>query len=155
MILYLVQHAESKSRSEDPAKGLTDRGFFTTRKTAHYMAGLNVTRPSVIFHSGKKRAEQTAMILKDELNPPKGFMPTNGLAPDDDPNYWAEKLKHETTPIMLVGHLPHLERLASLLINGDGEKKVVDFKNAGIVCLHRGRGMHWWMEWIITPDLVR
>ena len=37
--------------------------------------------------------------------------------------------------IMLVGNLPHLSRLVSLLLTGNPEIEVVRFRNAGIVCL--------------------
>ena len=155
MLLYLVQHAECKPEEEDPERSLTDNGFFHIRKTAHFMAGIRMKRPAQILHSGKKRAEQTAFVIKDTLHPPKGISAVKGLDPDDDPHAIMERLQKETAPLLLVGHLPNLKRLASLLLAGDGNKDLIDFKNAGVVCLKRDEGGQWSVEWAVTPDLLK
>ncbi|MDY7042246.1 MAG: hypothetical protein SVX38_15425, partial [Chloroflexota bacterium] len=55
--------------------------------------------------------------------------------------------------VMLIGHLPFLDRLASLLVTGDAERSVVRFRMGGIVCLvHEGE--HWAIGWMVTPDLI-
>jgi phosphohistidine phosphatase len=54
---------------------------------------------------------------------------------------------------MLVGHLPHLSRLAALLLAGDPERETVAFRNAGVVCLE-GQGGRFAVRWILTPELV-
>lgn len=62
MRLYLVQHGEAKSEAEDPERSLTSRGEEETRKISG-AAKRQGLRPSRIYHSGKKRAEQTAGII--------------------------------------------------------------------------------------------
>jgi phosphohistidine phosphatase len=52
---------------------------------------------------------------------------------------------------VLVGHLPHLGSLASLLLCGDKEKNVIDFKMGGVVCLKRLNDGKWSVEWMIVP----
>jgi len=54
---------------------------------------------------------------------------------------------------MLVGHLPHLSRLSSLLLVGDPEKNIIAFRMAGIVCLRREEE-NWSVSWMIIPDLL-
>jgi phosphohistidine phosphatase len=108
-----------------------------------------------ILHSGKTRARQTSEILADRLIPRGGVEAAENLAPLDDPVLWASRLQGETENLMLVGHLPHLTRLASLLICGDAEKKAVDFKNGGIVCLGRDGEDLFSVMWIVTPDMVK
>ncbi len=54
---------------------------------------------------------------------------------------------------MLVGHLPHLRRLASLLLVGDPEREIIRFRNGAIVCLVQGDG-HWLLQWVLTPELA-
>jgi phosphohistidine phosphatase len=54
---------------------------------------------------------------------------------------------------MLVGHLPHLSRLASWLLIGDPGKEILRFRNGGIVCLARAGG-RWLLQWILAPELV-
>jgi phosphohistidine phosphatase len=56
--------------------------------------------------------------------------------------------------VMLVGHLPHLARLAALLLTGDMAKNVINFKMAGLVCLGRRTGGPWALEWMIIPELI-
>lgn len=55
----------------------------------------------------------------------------------------------------LVGHLPHLQRLASLLLFGAAEKKNVAFAMGGIVALERDDAGNWSLRWMVIPDLIR
>jgi len=55
---------------------------------------------------------------------------------------------------MLVGHLPHLSRLSGLLISGDPDRKVIEFKNGGVVCLERDDEGNWSVVWIIIPQIL-
>ena len=136
MLLYLVQHAEANPEENDPSRGLSEKGLSDIRKTAHHAAGLSI-KIIQIFHSGKKRARQTAQILAENLNPDKGIAESDGLAPMDEPEIWAQRLLSAVEDIILVGHLPHMGKLAALLICGDKDKKAVNFKMAGIVCLKK------------------
>ncbi len=153
MFIYLVQHAKAKSEEADPARPLCEKGLSDITKTASYASGLN-TGINEIFHSPKLRAKQTAQVLADYLKPSKGLMETGGLKPNDDPAAWAERLRGMTDNIMLVGHLPQLGKLASLLLCGNADKNVVDFRMAGIVCLKRDENGAWSLQWMITPEIV-
>lgn len=153
MLLYLVQHAEAKREEEDPSRPLSEKGLADIKKISAYVEKLNL-RAARIFHSGKTRALQTAEILAQHLKPEKGISQTDGLAPLDDPQIWFERLFRITDDIMLVGHLPHLGKLASLLLSGDAQKDIVTFKMAGIVCLMRNENGEWSLQWMITPELV-
>ena len=106
-----------------------------------------------IRHSGKTRAEQTAAILGEALSPPGGVVAVSGLAPKDDVAPVAKALARELLPVTLVGHLPFLARLAGLLVTGDPERRVVQFRNAGIVCLTL-EGDRWLVTWILTPEMA-
>jgi phosphohistidine phosphatase len=152
MKLYLVQHGESKSKDMDPDQSLTEVGKRKTAKTAVWME----RRPieiSEIRHSGKKRAQQTAEIMAGHLSPTRGSMAGQGLNPTDDVLPVAESLDEQTEPVMIVGHLPFLSRLASLLLAGDPELNVVSFTNSGVVCLARVNEQ-WSVSWSIVPDLI-
>jgi phosphohistidine phosphatase len=153
MLLYLVQHAEAKKEEEDPERGLTDKGFRDIAGTAAYAKNLGI-RVSAIHHSGKKRAMQTAQILADYLKPEKGITQADGLAPMDDPEIWAKRISTMNEDTMLVGHLPSMARLASLLLCGDREKGMVDFKMAGIVCLKQFDDGRWAVEWMVVPEMI-
>ena len=152
MELYLVQHGEAKSKAEDPQRPLTERGREEVQRVAAFAAkaGLKVSQ---VRHSGKRRAKETASILAEHLSPAEGVLSISGLAPMDDVRPIAQILQKETAPLMLVGHLPFMDRLAGLLITGDPNRSVVRFRMGGIVCLE-GEGDDWAIKWVITPELV-
>jgi phosphohistidine phosphatase len=152
LAFYLVQHGEAEPKSVDPARPLSGRGRQDVQRVAAFAAqmGLDVQQ---IRHSGKARAEQTAAILGQALSPPGGVVEAPGLAPNDDVGPVADELRRELQPVMLVGHLPFLARLAGLLLTGDPDRPVVQFCNAGIVCLTRGEG-RWQVEWALTPEMA-
>jgi phosphohistidine phosphatase len=154
MRLYLVQHAEAKSKEEDPARDLTAKGQDDVRRVADFAGGLNLAI-SRILHSGKARAKSTAAILAARLQPTQGVSETDGLAPLDDPYIWAGRFSGLAEDIVLVGHLPHLAKLATMLLCGDREKDVVNFKMGGIVCLSRAEMALWGLEWMVIPDILR
>lgn len=152
MELYLIQHGEAKSKQEDPERPLTAKGVENIKKTARFFKqskGIDL-----IWHSGKKRAEQTAEILKETMGTDVYMEICQGLAPNDDISIIKEKIETaEQGSIALVGHLPHLSRLASELLTGNPEMEIIRFKNAGIVCL-LGEIQDWELEWIITPEII-
>ena len=153
MNLYLVQHAEAKQEKEDPGRALTEKGFADIEKTAKLLSSKLRPAINVILHSGKLRAQQTAEVLADHLNPAGGVRAADGLEPKADPAVWAGQLGSITENVILVGHLPHLSRLASLLLCGDVEKDIVEFKNAGIVNLTKDDRGNWKVQCIILPGI--
>lgn len=153
MFLYLVQHAEAKKEEVDPSRPLSEKGLQDINMIALYLSKLAL-RVHKIFHSNKLRAKQTAEVLSEMLKPVKGISETDGLAPLDNPNIWEERLKDIPEDIMLVGHLPHLGRLASLLLCNDPDKNIISFKMAGIVCLKRDEIKTWSLQWMLIPEIV-
>ena len=149
--LYLVQHGEAKREEEDPARPLTDRGREEAEKMAAYAARIGV-RVERIVHSGKRRALQTAEIMARHLKPVKGVEKADALEPLADPKVWAEKLKEIDEDLMLVGHLPHLSKLTSLLLTGREDAEPVKFRMAGIVCLERDEEGKWRVQWVVKPE---
>jgi len=152
MIVYLVQHGEALSSEQDPLRPLSDKGMADVRRMADYLkahAGVSVHE---VLHSGKERSEQTAVVLAEALNAPLGA--DHHLKPGDDPDWWAQHLKTRQKHVMLVGHLPHLERLADLLLAGKDGLSLVNFRNAGVVCLQRNGDGVWQLGWILTPAIL-
>jgi len=155
MNLYLVQHAESKLKEEDPQRSLSDKGRTDVEKVAVFVAEHTTLKVDRILHSGKTRARQTAEVLARYLNPPEGVSATEGLEPLVDPSIWANRLAEEKEDLMLVGHLPHLDKLAVKLICGDEVRSAVMFQNAGIVCLVRDDSSYWSLYWMVTPKMLK
>jgi phosphohistidine phosphatase len=153
MNMYLVQHAEAKSDQEDPLRPLSAKGHEDITRISIYLSQLNIP-VTKIFHSTKLRAKQTAEILFEHLRPGRGVSEADGLSPLDEPAIWAERIRDLPDGVILVGHLPHLARLASLLLCGATDNNIVSFRMAGIVCLKRDDAGSWSMQWMLTPDVV-
>lgn len=152
MEVYLVQHAEAISEEEDPARPLSDVGRRHAEAVAEMAARLGV-EVWQIRHSGKTRAEQTAEIMGAALDPGGSVLPVEGLSPLDDVEPVADELEGELQPVMLVGHLPFMERLAAQLIVGDDARPVIGFTNAAIVRLVK-KEEGWRAAWILTPEMA-
>ncbi len=151
MKLYLVQHGEAKSEAEDPERSLTTKGEEEVRGIARGTKRLDL-RPSKVYHSGKRRAQQTAEIIANALKLP--VEPTEGLNPNDDVRPWTERISKETRDLMIVGHLPFLEKLTSLLLCGDENARFVLFRYGAIVCLDQKEDKEWAVRWVLTPDMA-
>jgi phosphohistidine phosphatase len=153
MALYLVQHGRSLPREQDPDQGLSEEGLAEVKRIAGVAAGYGV-RPMAIRHSGRKRAEQTAGVLSEMLVPTGGEAEQiAGIGPVDDVAAIAGTLKTEDN-LMLVGHLPFMERLTGLLVAGSAERLVFKFQNGGIVCLDKNPGdRFWFVKWALMPRI--
>jgi len=152
MILYLVQHGRSLPKESDPERGLTDLGRVEVEKVASkaHRVGVRVTK---VIHSGKKRALQTAEIFATYLTPGTKPMWESGLNPEDNVEVFSETLA-EREDLLVVGHLPFMERLASYLVTGSQDKPVIKFRNGGIVCLEFEEGENTWViMWAMTPEI--
>lgn len=152
MEVYLVQHGEAAPESENPQRPLTARGARDVRLVAAFLSAVGV-RPGRILHSGKLRAAQTAEIMAEELRPRGGVGEMGGLSPMDPPDQAREAIERSDAPIMLCGHLPHLSRLASLLVLGRVDAEFIRFRMGGAVCLARDDA-GWRHAWSVTPDLL-
>jgi phosphohistidine phosphatase len=113
------------------------------------MAAAKSIQVAVIFHSGILRARQTAEILAEALRCVSDVQPLSGLRPQDDPAIAKAEIEAAERPIMLVGHLPHLHRLVSLLLSGDAESQAMEFPPATIVCCSNDTSK-WEMSWKLT-----
>jgi len=154
LLLYLVQHGKAKSKDEDPKRPITDKGESEIRKVATFIDENTHTNIKTIFHSGKLRAKQTAEILAERLKPSNGLEEATGLEPNAETSIWVKRLDEITDDILIVGHLPHLNKLTSRILGQVEDKKMVDFKNSGIVCLVRDELGLWSVLWVVIPELL-
>jgi len=153
MKLYLIQHAEAKREEEDPSRPLSEKGWEDIKKVKEYLKekGIKVKR---IFHSDKLRAKQTAEALSEVIYSSEGIDEEKGLAPLDDSNIWFYRLKTEMGDVMIVGHLPYLSILAGLLLSDDPERKIVNFKGSGVVCVKKDEAGKWSVQWMMIPEIL-
>ena len=153
MALFLVQHGQCLSKTEDPEQPLSPEVTAAVARIAAVAEGYGV-RPSVIEHSVKTRARQTAEILAGALRPPAGIRERTGLKPMDDIRTITERSRSEDHR-MLVGHLPFMEKLTAYLTAGTTERTVIKFQNGGIVCLDHNPGLDaWFIKWALMPEII-
>ncbi len=145
MKVYLVQHGEAMSKEEDPARPLTPRGRKDVESTAKFLNKMDV-KVAAIFHSTKLRARQTAEILASYLE--VEAKEAKELEPLAEPRIWVERIEKMEEDIIIVGHLPHLSRVASLLLCGE-EKEILSFHQGGVICLERKNG--WKVLFSVPP----
>ncbi|MGB7292606.1 MAG: phosphohistidine phosphatase SixA [Thermodesulfobacteriota bacterium] len=160
MYFYLVRHGEAKNELEDPLRPLSAEGRQGVERVTAYLSRLG-TRPEEIKCSEKLRAKETAEIIAGGLSIGDRVKAIKGLAPNDDVNPVADLLCSEERSLMLVGHLPFLSRLLSLLLITDSERSIVGFQPGTVVCLNRDDaikfptpGNGWMVRWVLSPESV-
>ena len=153
MKLYLIRHTQPKNAEEDPLRPLSDEGRETMKRVSEYAARLDLPL-SEIWHSRKLRAKETAAILAESLGITHKMKECDGLSPNDEVIPVRNQLREEKENIAIVGHLPFLLKLASLLLCGSEEAALINFKMGSMVCLDRDNDGYWAMDWMITPDII-
>ena len=148
MRCYLVRHGDALSAHVDPERPLSHRGREEVAALAQMALGRKV-QVAEICHSGIRRARETAEILASSLKPSCGVRQIAGLLPDDDPELGKAELELIDEPVMWVGHLPYMNRLAASLVGG---APAVEFIPATMICCSKS-GMRWRLEWRLAPAL--
>jgi len=150
MKLYLIQHGLSLSEEQDPQKPLSEEGKDETQKMGRFIKAEKICVAS-IWHSKKMRSIETVKIITEYIEK-TDINERVDLNPNDDVGKIKEELEAVRQDIMIVGHLPFLQKLASLLLFENEENDSITFKNSGIICLEYQE--KWKLLWKITPDLL-
>lgn len=154
MDLYLMQHGMALTEEEDPARPLSADGRAEVERVVARAKESGV-RVDLVLHSGKRRAEQTAGLLADalgaEVTSQEGLNPADPVAP------FGQRLAEPGLPsaVAVVGHLPFLDRLASLLVADDERAQAVRFRNAGLVKLVPKKDASGYsVAWALVPEIA-
>jgi phosphohistidine phosphatase len=154
MLIYLVQHGKAKTKEEDPNRPLTDQGKKEIEKITSLLKKLNINVES-IMHSEKLRAKETAKILAQSINSNKGIQEIPGLLPNDNIIPIATFINQKSNNLMFVGHLPFMDKLASLLIAENENNNVVAFQQGSVVCIEKNEDLQKYsVKWMVTPEIV-
>jgi phosphohistidine phosphatase len=145
---YLVRHGDALAAHIDAQRPLSARGREQVTELARLALGREV-QVAEIRHSGILRAQQTAEILAGYLTPARGVCQSAGLLPEDDPEIGKAELDAADRSIMLVGHLPHMNRLAALLVKS-AAPSTIEFTPATMLCCSKV-GALWQIEWRMAP----
>ena len=145
MVVYLVHHGDAVNPGVDPQRPLSRLGR-DQADTLSGRAAARGVRPDVIWHSGKLRARQTAEAYWRACNPLAEFCATRWMQPGD-PLRLADLLQVETRDLMVVGHMPHLDRLLRRLV--EAGPQAGSFPVNGVVAVERietGWAERWRLE---------
>lgn len=158
MRLHLLRHAEAAPGIPDAGRALTERGRAQVDRMAELMDWSFVSGLKQIEHSGLVRARQTAEQLLQRLGSKLPAQVRPGLRPNDEPVMIGLDLATCKEDRFLVGHNPHLGRLAGLLLARGGSEVALVVKKAGYLALERVRPAdkenpfgQWALLWMISP----
>ena len=158
MRLYLCQHGNALPKSDDPNRPLSDQGSKDVNRMASFLARSRLSLAGVV-HSGKLRAQQTALIYSDVLGAGRLVHECAYPISPNDPIEPLYKALLETAQIednvMIVGHLPYLNLLLSKLVAGDEAANCVQFEPGCVVALEKQANQTAWMiQWVMRPSLL-
>ena len=149
--LYLIRHGEAESERVSPARPLTDKGRNDTKKLAAFLKQ-SQAQAGIILHSDKLRAQETAQILQKLWCLKASLREEEGLNPNDDPQKILGKIERHSENLVIVGHLPLVERLLSLLMRWDESRVGVRFKEDTTVVLGKDTTSDWHIVLVVSPD---
>ncbi|MFN2240209.1 MAG: phosphohistidine phosphatase SixA [Thermoanaerobaculia bacterium] len=144
MLIWLVRHGEAEIRGQDDLRELTPEGSRAIEAIARRVADRS-DGIRAVYHSGKRRAEQTAAILAASIKLPAPLA-QELLRPNADPFEVARWIESFEGPVVLVTHLPLVERLAGVLISGSPEVPVLAFSTGTIAAIEK-EGGGWKLAW--------
>ncbi len=161
-LLYLVRHGiavDPSAKVSDAERGLTADGARKVSQMARGLRRLGI-RPDAILSSPLRRAEETAMLLAEELSPAQPVEVQPLLAPASAPNELLQALRAHRGAhhVVLVGHQPGLGELASYLLTRSVRLAPLPFRKAGVAALAvsalppRSPAS---LQWFLTPKQLR
>jgi phosphohistidine phosphatase len=153
MRIYLAQHGQALSKDIDPDRPLSEQGRQDVERLTVFLGDAGV-RVDVILHSGKTRAAQTATLLATAVLPTGQPQARTGLGPTDPLEQLAPELGFWSADTLIVGHLPYLGRLASLLLVSDPDRPTLAFQPGSLACLERDADGSWVLDWMLRPELL-
>ncbi len=153
MRVYLVRHGNAASKAQDPERHLSPRGRDQVRKVAAFLKPLDL-HVGAIWHSTKTRAGETAAILSAAVDAEEGLVERDDLAPNHDINTVRRDIDRAGEDLMVVGHLPFLDHLASKLLAGSDAAETLKFAEGAVACLEGDASAGRRLVWMVTPDLL-
>lgn len=153
MKLYLVRHGNAEPGANDIVRPLSREGIAEVKKVADFLKD-HECHVDVIYHSVRLRAKQTAQIIHERLKVKKILIERSGLSPDDQVEDVANFVEQQKNDIMLVGHMPFMGSLVSLLVAGEDRRNLVAFPTGGIAILEKKHGDVWLIVGIVDPKIL-
>ena len=158
MHLYLVQHGDAVSKETDSKRPLSEKGRKGVGQLASFLARSRL-QIAPVFHSGKLRAQQTALLYADVLGAGRLVQDSAyPIGPNDPISLLSNALTTDfasDASVMFVGHLPYMDRLVSHLMTGDEAARSIQFEPGCVIALERNEELSsWTLQWIMRPSLL-
>ena len=158
MRLFLLRHAEAAPGLPDAERALTKRGRSQVEKLVSALDWACLADIRAIEHSGLVRARQTAEDLARLAGLRAPLSIRAGMRPADDPRIVARDVVTSREDRLLVGHNPHLARLAGILLGAGTTEVSLVLKKCGFLALERadpvGKNLplgRWRLLWLMSP----
>ncbi len=149
--LYILQHGDAVPKDIDPERPLSEQGVRDIRILAMHMKNMDI-RLGKLFHSGKRRAEQSAGLIAEALSPEIEPVQADGLNPNDDPSVIVSDIEQINENVLIASHMPFVSRLCSTLLTGATEAEFASIPGT-LICLERTDGK-WRLAFMLRPDFL-
>lgn len=153
MTLYLVQHGDALSKDQDPQRPLSEKGRDDVRAMASFLAASGV-RAARVYHSGKPRACDTALLLSEGICNGVVEEIDHGLAANDSTDNLKTLAERWDDDVMVVGHLPFMGRMVANLVSDSPDGDIVTFEPGSVVALEKDGNGNWSVQWMLRPSLL-
>lgn len=133
MRLWILRHGQAEPyAAADAQRQLTEEG----RREARLMAGRLAGEPlDIILASPYVRAQQTAELVREQLQMRRAIVTVDWATPDDEPLAVLDRLAERSEArILLVSHQPLVGQLLSLAVDGHRQGHY-PMPTAGLACL--------------------
>ena len=153
MKIYLVRHGQALDEKLDPLQHLSEKGKSDAKKTADFLKRFRIKIEGIIS-SQKIRAIETAEIFASVLLPAVKVEQITGISPNDSAEAFLKNFKFNAKEIMLVGHLPFLSTLTSLMLSRELNRVKILYPTCSVVCLEQKGSDVWQLAFAINPELL-
>jgi phosphohistidine phosphatase len=153
MRIYLTQHGLALPKDVDPDRPLSSQGRNDVRRLADFLGNADI-QVGQVLHSGKPRAAQTAAMLAEALFADGQPCTHAGLGPNDPVETLSATIMTWSVDTLIVGHLPHLGRMASRLLVDDPDRPLLAFQPGSMACLEQDAQRRWTLAWMVRPELL-
>ncbi len=145
MNLYLVRHGTAVNSTVNPSRPLSLEGIREIERLHEELERRNIF-PSVVYHSSKLRARETAHILF----PKSSFHETEALLPNALLEPIMSKVIASALDLAIVGHLPFLENFVIELTSRETSYRI-PFETGQFIILGRENGAEFIFQDAFSP----
>jgi len=137
MQLFLMRHGETVAARENSEQPLSRVGIATIQATAQTMKRFGLDFSTIVCSRLRRSHQSAALVAEAVRYPHSDIIESDTVRPEaagEELRAWLTTLP-ELEAVLVVGHLPSLERLAALLLGGREDQLLLRFPNGGLTLL--------------------